>query len=296
MVDNLTEVYTVPIKSQMFQDNRLNILADHLIELDQNIRTQLQQAEKAMHSAFESMYDQGKLISENYDAIVQECGTQKNFAEKIGKSEAQISNAKRGFEALRSQGCNSFQDVLSLLQERNIRPTARNYEKIGTLLNEPTENTTQIEQESKDRRRMMEIQDEIEEIIRRNERAADPIVQESVTMLDFINDGYNRLTDQDVWTRTFKSERYLDFVRTFGRDVITREPVARCDPHHTDLQGGSGGMGTKLPDWMTIPVSRETHNMLETGSINLSTLDLAKALIETMATYIVNLHDGKHEE
>jgi hypothetical protein len=74
--------------------------------------------------------------------------------------------------------------------------------------------------------------------------------------------------------------------------VITEEPCDRCDPHHTDWDGGSGGMGMKLPDWMTIPVSRHTHNALEAGLIVPTREQLMKALIRTMATFIVCALDG----
>lgn len=296
MEGNVTVVSAKPVKTNVFHNLQLNALADDILYLDDILRTEMRKAEKAMFSAFECMFNQGKLLSEHYELIINECGTQRAFAESIGKSESQISNAKRGYEALKAEGCTSIDQVMTLLESRSIRPTVRNYEKIGTLLSEPQEYTSHKEYESRSLKRVSEIQDEIEEIVRINERASDPIVQETVSMLQFVNDSYNYLQNQNVWTRPFSSERYLDFVRTFGRDVITREPLARCDPHHTDLLGGSGGMGMKLPDWMTIPLSRETHDAIESGKMNLTQLDIAKALIETMATYIVSLLDGKHKE
>jgi transcriptional regulator with XRE-family HTH domain len=291
----VAEIKARPVGFAVFENPLLNALADQIILLDNEFRKHSIAAENAVRSAFGTRYRLGELIHLNYDQIVEECGSQRGFAEKIGKSEAQISNALRGYRNLLEAGANNLEEALQLLNGRNIRPTSQNFEKIGRLLNEPTAETTQVEQIDKDERRLLELQAEAEEILRRNERSSSPVLQETAHMMSFLNDMSNHLDEQDIFSREFKSERYLDFVRTYGIDIITREPVARCDPHHTNLTGGSGGMGMKVPDWMTIPVSRDTHEAIEAGAMLLTERDIARALIEVMATFIVNLY-GKHEE
>jgi len=268
-----------------------------LIELDEQYRGLLKRAESSIRQAFGARYLMGQTIVANYESLMETYGTQKALAEAIGQSEGQLSNTVRGYRYLVEAGGHDLDSAYQILEQRQIKPTSQNYEKIGALLNEPTESTSLKEQKTKDEHRMEQIYAELEEIVRRNERASDPVVQETVAMLDFFQDMSNHLRDQNIFDRPFKSDRYLDFVRTFGFDIVTRQPIARADPHHTDPAGGSGGMGTKLPDWMTIPVSRETHEALETGMVQVTERDILYYLVETMATFIVNALDhGKYEK
>jgi len=292
-MDNNVIVNT--IRSTMFGNAQLNLVADQIIRLDSEYREQLRTAEKSMRGAFATRFTIGKLVIDNYEAIIEECGSQKAFAEAIGQSESQLSNTVRGYRYLAEAGADTLEKAVQLLQDKGIKPTSQNYERIGTMLAEPTPGEPPALTESKMQRRLEQIHGELEEIVRYSERATDPVVQETTWMIEFLQDTSNHLRDQNIFTRPFKSERYLNFVRTFGRDVITREPVARCDPHHTDFKGGSGGMGMKLPDWMTIPVSRTTHEDIEEGRITLTERELMLAMIETLATFVVNALDGRPE-
>lgn len=275
----------------------VDVLIKGLLQLDQDYRNFLLNAEHNLRQAFGKRYVIGEQIVQNYDRLMQEFGNQKSLAEALGQSESQLSNTVRGYRYLVEAGGDTLDKALALLDTRKIKATSQNYEKIGTLLNEPEDGTTLKEQKTRDEMRMEQIQAELEDIVRRNERASNPVVKETVAMLDFFQDMSNHLRDQNIFERPFKSERYLDFVRTFGFDVVTRQPVMRCDPHHTDPAGGSGGMGTKLPDWMTIPVSRDTHEALENGMVQVTERDILYYLVETMATFIVNaLDNGKYEE
>jgi len=275
----------------------IDVLLTVLRNLDQEYRDCLYNAEQNIRTAFTKRYSLGQNIVAHYNQLMDEFGSQKAIAEALGQSESQISNTIRGYKYLRDAGADTIESALALLDQKQIKPTSQNYEKIGTLLNSPDENTSIKEQKSRDEMRMEQIQAELEEIVRRNERASDPMVQETVSMLEFFDDMSNHLTDQNIFERPFKSERYLDFVRAFGFDIVTRQPIPRCDPHHTDPAGGSGGMGTKLPDWMTIPVSRQTHQALENGTVQVTERDILYYLVETMATFIVNaLDNGKYEK
>lgn len=284
MADNIQS-----IKYNHFSRSELNALADYLIGIDTQFRKQLKLAEQAIRTAFELKYMMGKAIFENYEMILEECGSQKAFAESIGQTESQISNALRGYKAFHSEGVEAIQDAYALLEARGIKPTSQNYDKIGSLLNEPTEERTQKEQLERDEKRLIDLQYEADEIRRRNEAANSPVLGESQQMIEYLDNMRNYLANQDIFSLPFTSQKYLEFVRTFGIDVVTEEPVERCDPHHTNLTGGSDGMGMKPPDWMTIPVSRNTHNAIETGLLQLTERDISRMLIRTMATFIVTL-------
>ncbi len=278
---------TRKIKSSIFKSEELNELAEALLELDNQYADFLNRAEKNLNSAFQTRWLYGKYISENYDKIIDECGTQKTFANKIKQSEAVISNNKRAYEFLLKEGCETFDEVKALLRNKEIRPTIRNFEKIGTLLNEPTDKTTQIEQTSKDRRRLEELMDEVGDIVKRNEGGSDvELVSDSLEFLDDIENTIGYLETYDPNKRKFKSEKYLDFVRSYGFDIVTREPCERCDPHHTTPEGGSGSMGDKLPDYFAIPVSRSTHILLERGIIELTKEEILRMHFEVLSTFV----------
>ena len=55
--------------------------------------------------------------------------------------------------------------------------------------------------------------------------------------------------------KTWRSKKYLAWVKT-QPCVITGEPAH--DPHH-GIGLKLGGMGTKAPDWATMPVTRISH-------------------------------------
>lgn len=278
------------MKLKLFETDRLNEIGEQLIELDNFYSQYVATAKKNMLSAFKTRWEYGKLISENYDYIVENCGTQKVFAEVMGKTEAVISNNKRAYEYLLQEGCGTWEEVAKKLQERRIPLTIRSFERIKTLLNEPTTDTTQIEQIDKDQLRLEELIEEANEILRRTEPASKPELHEDLEdVIQNIEAIRAYIESFDITKRQWKSEKYLNFVRSFGYDIVTKEPCERCDPHHTNFEGGSGGTGDKLSDFMTIPVSRDTHMMLESGFLTLSKEETAIALATTMATFISSL-------
>jgi len=281
-----TRSLVVP-KIKLFASDRLNEIGTKLIRLDELLITELENAEKSLYSAFKTRWEYGKLISENYDHIVEECGTQKAFAETIGKSEATISNNKRGYENLLEQGAETWDDVKSILRERGIKPTVQNFEKIGRLLNDPDPDTDERDQRSKDEQRLLRLREEAEEILRRNEPQSHPEVHaEAVDALEDIEEVQAYLESFDPLKRKWKSEKYLNFVRAYGRDLITGKPCERCDPHHTTPTGGAGGMGEKLPDYYAIPVARSTHMALESGLLKVKPEDILNAQFECLSAYI----------
>jgi hypothetical protein len=242
----------------------------------------MKRAEKNLHSAFETRWQYGKEISENYEDILDECGTQKEFASLVGQSEAVVSNNKRAYENLKDAGCKTFEDVQKLLKQKQIKPTVSNFEKIGTLLNAPEEDTEQKEQIPKDRKRLEELMEELGDIIKRNESGNhQDIAVDATEFLEDVEDAVHYIEGFDPYYANFNSEKYLNFVRNFGFDVITMEPIEKCDPHHVAL-----GSGKRQNDLFAIPVSRKTHVALHHGLMQVSNEDIQQALIFTMATFI----------
>lgn len=272
---------------KLFDDPKLNEIGLELIELDEQYSQHIADAKESLYSAFRTRWLYGKIMSENIDLIENECGTQKDFAKQIGKSPAVVSNNKRGYENLLDEGCTTWEEVLELLKFKSIKPTVRNFEKIGTLLNEPSEDTSTKEQIDKDRKRLEELRGEAEEILRRLEPAEKPdLLEDAFEFVEDIEDIQNYVDSFNPERTGWKSEKYLNFVRNFGFDVITGEPCDKCDPHHTTPTGGSGVTGDKLPDYYAIPVSRKTHNQLESGTLELSPEVLLQAQFRTLTIFL----------
>lgn len=242
----------------------------------------MQNAERNLFSAFKTRWEYGKAIFDNYDLIINEFGSQKRFAEYIGHSEAVVSNNKRGYENLLKENCNDWYSVESLLKEKSIRPTIRNFEKIGTLLNEPTSDTKPKDQIPKDRRRLEELMEEVRDIIKRNESGNNiELAEDATEFLEDIEDIQNYLNIFDVFKHNFTSEKYLNYIRNYGFDIVTGEPCERCDPHHV-----GNNSNKRNADLLTIPVSRKTHNLLHLGVIEMTEREVNKYLIQVMSNFI----------
>jgi len=277
---------TKALKINLFSSDDLNEIGTKIIELDNLYVEHLEEAESRMYSAFQTRWEYGKLISENYDLIKEECGSQKAFADTIGKSEATISNNKRGYEALLSEGADTWEKVKEHLQNKNIKPTVKNFEKIGNLLNAPDEDRDEEEQKSRDEQRLLKLRDEIEEIYQRNERDNPIVSEEAKEAMEDVDEIRDYIASFDPEKKKWNNEKYLDFLRKYGKDVITGKPEEHCDPHHTTPTGGSGGEGEKLPDYYAIPVSRTTHIALESGLLKVTPEDILKAQFECLTAYL----------
>lgn len=265
-----------------FKSDKLNSLTERLIDLDNQYVEYLNRAEKNINSAFETRWKYGKDISENHDEIIKECGTQKKFAEISKQTEGVISNNKRGYENLLKAGCKTFDDVKKLLRRKQIRPTITNFEKIGSLLNAPEEDTKQKEQTPKDRRRLEELMEELGEIIRRNEAGNNPdIAVDASELLEDAQEAKHYIEGFDPFTSDFNSEKYLNFIRNFGFDVLTREPAERTDPHHVGF-----GSTKRHNDLLTLPLTRKTHTALHLGIKNPNREEMLEGLVFTMGTFI----------
>lgn len=272
---------------KLFDTPELNDIGKELIRLDDEYAEHMKEAKDSLFSAFRTRWVYGKIISENIDLILDECGTQKNFANKLGKSEGVVSNNKRGYEYLKEAGCETWDDVIKTLKHKQITPSVSNFEKIGTLLNEPNRETSKKEQIHKDRRRLEQLRGEIEEILQRNEPGTQPdIIRDAFEFIEDVKEITDYLDSFQPERTGWKSEKYLDFVRNYGFDVITGEPTERCDPHHTTPSGGTGPEGEKLPDYYAIPVSRRTHRLMQSGRMEVSPESILRAQFTTLTSFL----------
>lgn len=283
----MSEEKTIAKKLNLFETESLNVLAQDIFTLDNQYQMFMKRAEESIHSAFKTRWLYGKKISENYDTIIKECGTQKEFAKRIKKSEAVVSNNKRAYENLLEFGCETFEDVVEVLEKREIRPTVTNFEKIGTLLNEPEKDTEQKEQVPKDRKRLEQIMAELNDIVKRNEPGSFPDIREDAEeLIEDTEQIIEYIENFRPKTTKFSSEKYLEFVRSFGYDTITLEPCERCHPHHADPDGGTGGTGDKLPDYYAIPVSESVHKMIHLGILEPTAEEILRAQFWVMSAFI----------
>lgn len=272
---------------QELKDSRLDELKQKIISLNIEYNDSISQVRKNLNLAMRTRWEYGKIVYENMDYIMSTCGSQKHFAELVGDSEGVVSNNKRGYKYLLDEGCETWDDVLRLLKQKQIKPTVYNFERLGKLLNEPNAETPRTEQLDKDRKRLEQLRGEIEEILQRNEPGTKPeLVEDAFEFLEDIDEISRYLDSFDPARTGWRSETYLNFVRNFGFDVVTGEPIERADPHHTDEYGGSGSTGDKLPDYYVIPVSRKTHTLLESGNLELSPREILQAQFKTLTAFL----------
>jgi hypothetical protein len=272
---------------RVFHNEALNFLATQLIELDNEYNVQANNAEKALYGAFRARWYYGKLIYDNYEDIVKECGSQKAFAESIGKSEAYVSNNKRGYVYLLNEGCETWEDVVYILQNKKIKPIISNFEKIGALLNEPEKETHYLQQEEKDLKRLEKLREEAQEILQRIEPAKHPVgamhaKEASEDLEEIVTYVKSFIPEHMLW----ENEKYLNHVRNFGKCLITGTPADVLDAHHTTMDGGVGPMGGKLADFFAIPVLREIHVDIEEGRLVPDPIVILRAQFLCLSSFI----------
>jgi hypothetical protein len=246
---------------------------------DMELHAQISERNK---KAFENRYEYGKLLSENQDVILDEFGSWKAFADYYAFSPSVLSNNKRAYEFLYSEGLDTWAKALPVLKEKGISLTVANFEKLPSLFSDgPKPGRPRLE------KRLEGLYTEAQEIIGQLESAHHNELRDmGVEVVDSIAQGIKHVAKLDVQRQQWKNEKYLEFVRSFGVDAITGQPVERCEPHHTYIHGQQGGTGLKLPDYLTIPLSPETHRQIETGKLKAEPLKIAEELIRTMGLFI----------
>lgn len=271
--------------TKFFSDPALDMVATAIVELDYQHVQDLVAADQRIRSAFRRRWEIGRLVFDNHELILRECGSQKAFAEGFGYSEAVISNNLRGYRALYDLGCKSWDDVTRRLEDKKINPTVQNFERLPALL---AGVTSPKDTRKYDERRLEQIEAEIETIIARNESANHneiPVIAKDLA--ERLEQVKTHIVKLDPIKYVWKNEKYLEFVRRLGYDAITGAPCDKPDPHHT-LPDGRSAAGGKVADVWTIPVSRDTHDLIEQGMLVPSREEILTALVNTMALFIMN--------
>lgn len=276
-----------------FKSDQLNDVGAKLIDLYRRYTGDMKEAELKLRSAIERRWMAGKFISEYHDKIIEECGTQRAFGEKLGLSEGTISNDKRAYETLKEEGVLELDQLIPFLKSRELSSNVYTWERIGTLLNAP--DSLKKNQRPKDEKRLEDLYSEIEDIKVRNEGANPSVAERAGDTLKYLKDVEEHIGIQDIFRSTWRSREYMDFVKSIGWDYITGEQAEYLDPHHTLIDGSSRGPGGKVADVFTIPVNRATHNAIEEDRIKPTKLEIAEALVRTMALFITTNMEGDNE-
>jgi hypothetical protein len=266
----------------------LNKVTEEIYKLDQDMIKHFEAAEKEAFSAFKCRFEMGKILFDNETEILEFAQTWADFADIINKTPSVISNNLRGYRAFNALGINDWDGAVELLRERQIRPLSSNYEKIGKLLSEPEPDDTPKTREEKDLRRLEQISGELTDITQRNDRPDKHslIVEEAVTMLGQIEDFQRASLGFEPDETKWRSHAYLEMVRNWGRCEVSGEFTDYTDPHHTYVDGLNSAFGVKLPDYLTIPVSRELHMKIEAGQMSLDNEEILRILVKCMARFI----------
>jgi hypothetical protein len=140
----------------------------------------------------------------------------------------------------------------------------------------------------KDEKRLESLYAEVQDIISRNESSTHNELHEmAVDLANQIEQAQDHIIKLDAHRRHWHNEKYLEWVRSIGYDALTGQAVDRCEPHHTYLSGEQGGIQDKLPDFLTIPLSPETHRKVESGQLKPTEVEIAKAIINTMGLFLM---------
>lgn len=280
----MTDLNTILV--DVFESPTLNDVGAQIIDKYKKTVDDYRKVKETLGNALVRRWEIGKMVSDNYEEIITECGSQRKFAEKLGVTEAMISNDKRGYEALLDAGVQKSTEVIPFLKDNEIEVVTRNWERIGSLLNEP-DKVDPKDRRPRDEKRLEDIYNEIEEIRARNEGSNPGVFSQAKDTLSYLEDVGNMLGAQDIFRSGWRSRQYLDFVKSIGFDYITGEQAENLDPHHTLIDGSSTGPHGKVADVFTIPVNRACHMEIEEGIREPTPLEIAEALIRTMALFIV---------
>jgi len=274
----------------LFEDPDVNDVASYVVNSVNRGKEHMKQAKQELELAIVEHWKRGKRVDEAYDKIIDECGSQRNFADEIGISEAMLSNDLRGYRATKKLGCESEGDFLDLLNQKGLKASTYNWERIPKLLNEPDKNEGK-ERQPKDERRLQEVFDEVEEIRQRNE--ANTEIQEEAEYIEkHIQYVSAQLMKENPANLEWESEHYLNYIRGYGKDLLTGETVpdgARLEPHHVDPFTGQtgGGMANKVPDCFTIPTKPETHKLDHTADSPFTKQDYQEAILTAISRYLI---------
>lgn len=270
-----------------FKDQVLNDVGYQLIENYKGYNANRQLAKEYLGKAIVRRYESGKLLSVNHGRIMDECGSQRAFGESIGVTESMLSNDKRAYEALEAEGITDAKQMLEHLKSKNIQSNVYEWERLPKLLNDP-DAYREPDRRAKDEKRLEDIYSEAGEIKQRNESASNNNIAKlaSDTMKE-VGELKDHLKKLDPFSYEWRNRKYIDWAKSLGWDFINDEPAENLEFHHTDMQGGSGGEGTKLPDIFGLPTTIKTHKAIEQGAYKPTSTQLASGLIKLHSLFIM---------
>jgi hypothetical protein len=274
MIENHNHIFIPSEAVETIADELLMFEAEHL-ELQATIYDKNKKA-------FENRYEFGRTLVANQEIILEQFSTWKAFAEYYGFSPSVLSNNKRAYEFLASEGYDTWDKAMPAIKAKGIGFTISNFEKLESLF----VNGPRVSRDKKETR-MESLYTEAQKLVGELESAHHNELKEmAVELVENLKDAMKHVAKLDVKRQEWKNDKYLEFVRSFGVDVLTGKPVERCEPHHTYIYGEQGGVGTKLPDYLTIPLSPETHRQVESGQLKPDPLKVAEELIRVMGLFI----------
>jgi hypothetical protein len=258
-------------------------IVDSLVELESANFMLTAEIVSYNKQAFRNRFEYGKLLFEHQDTILGEFSTWKAFCDYYGFTPSVISNNLRAYRFLQSEGVADWDTAEKYLKLHKIEAKVSNFEKLESLVNMGS-----VPQRPKDEQRLEKLAAEISEIVSRNESSHhNEIKAMAVELLDQAEQAKDHIVKLQAHRRQWKNEKYLEFVRSLGYDALTGQAVERAEPHHTWIGGEQGGIGAKLPDFLTLPLSPETHRKVESGELKPDELTIAKGLINTLSLFIM---------
>lgn len=258
-------------------------VADQLVTLQSKEMNLLVEIADRQKKAFENRFEFGRVLFENEDMIMLEMGSWKKFCEHYGFSPSVISNNLRTYRYLESIGCGTWPSAEAKIKSQCIQLKVSNFEKLESLMTGKA-----APERPKDEMRLVQLQAEIDEIVRRNESSThNHIAEMAMELKAQAEQATKHIGKLAAHRQHWHNEKYLEWVRGLGYDAITGMPIERAEPHHTWVAGEQGGIGDKLPDCLVIPLAPETHRKIESGEIKPSTEQIATALANTMALFIM---------
>lgn len=268
-----------------FEDDSLNIIALEILNLNTGIRADADEANKLLRNAMYKRWKMGKLLYENEELIKEKVGSQKAFAEHIGFSEGVLSNNKRGYGILLDAGAKTWDEVVALLESKGLQPTTYNFERMGRVLADPAA-AKPVDRRPQAEKRLEQLIDEASDIVQKAQTTNGNVFELGKDVMKHLEDATAHIKKLNPFEAVWKSENYLNFVRNIGWDFVTETPC-KTEPHHV-IPSGKQRMGLKVADCFTIPVSRDTHMMLEEGLMELSADEINAILVKVMALYIIH--------
>ncbi len=289
-------------QNEQFENQALNELTKQLIRIGNDVTKLYESLRRDMRSAFVKRWEAGKLLHDNHAAILEECGTMKEFCEMTGFTEAVLSNNLRGYRAMLSAGATTADQAVKILESKRIEPTSRNFEKIGTLLSTTGDNRNETIPQRKTKaeladKQLENLNQQVEAIRQSHVPDRSPgsgvsvvVHEEAAALSSYIEDLRNHKMKASPVKVPFRSEIYTEFIRNYPRDIVTMLPLdEKADPHHANEFYAKAG--EKINDLWQIPVSRQTHQALEEGHETYDEAFLNEALVELMANYIMFIHN-----